>query len=262
MNQIGISHEKIKLLRNLKKKSQKNLVVVEGLGVLDIAIKNKIDIISIFYCDELIYSDDAIKIKDKCIKLANETYEISKKTYESIADKDNSGGLIAITKYNALDIDKVDFNKHNLILVLNGIELPGNLGTIYRSAYASNIDLIINVDNITDIYNPKFISSSRGVLFGIPTINTTYEEVQEVLLNNNYRILLGEPLLGTSYHNFNYEGKIAIVVGSERFGINKNWYDHKHEKIYIPMKDDMKSINVGVAASILMYEASINKGKI
>lgn len=262
MQKVGISHQIIKTIRKLKRKSINNLLVIEGLGVMEMAIKNPLEVKAFIYCDELIYSEEAILIKEKYEHIAENVYMVSKKTYISIADKDNSGGFIAIVKHNTLDIDEVDLNNYNLVLILNGLELPGNMGSIYRTCYASKVDLIINVDCITDISNPKFVTSSRGVFFDIPTVNSTYEIVQKKLLEADYRILLAEPVLGKSYHGFNYDGKVAIVVGSERFGINENWYANRNEKIFIPMCDNIKSLNVGVAASILIYEAAIKKGKV
>lgn len=262
MQKIGISHQVIKSIRKLKKKSSDSLLVIEGLGVMEMAIQNKIEVKAFLYCGELIHSEEAFKVKEQYEAVADHTYEITKKTYDYICDKDNSAGFIAVVKQNLLKIEEVDFKALNFVLILNGLELPGNLGSIYRTAYATNVDLIINADCVTDICHPKFVTSSRGVFFGLPTVNTTYEIIQTKLLDNNFRILLAEPELGQSFHGFNYDDKIAIVVGSERFGINKNWYQNQHEKVYIPMRDNIKSLNVGVAASILIYEAAIQKGKI
>jgi len=262
MQKISISHSIIKTIRKLKKKSHPNLIVIEGLSILEIAIQTHIDIEAFIYCEELIYSDDAIKLKAHYESSAKNVYSVSKKTYESVADKENSAGFIAIVNYQPQSIESVDFAKKNFVLVLNGLELPGNMGSIYRTAYAINVDLVMIVDCQTDVTSPKFIASSRGVFFDVPTIKCDYETAQKILLNNNYRIVLAEPELGTSYNHFNYDGKIAIVVGSERYGINKNWYSNPNEKVFIPMRENMKSLNVGIAASILLYEAATKKDKI
>ncbi len=262
MEKISISHQIIKMIRKLKKKSINELLVIEGLGVMELAIKSLTEVKAFIYCDELIYSDEALALKKKYEHITANVYSVSKKTYISIADKDNSGGFIAIVKHQTLDINAINLDDYNFIVVLNALELPGNMGSIYRTSYAAKVDLIINVDCITDITSPKFVTSSRGVFFDIPTVNATYDVVQQKLLEHNYRILLAEPELGKSYHKFNYDGKIAIIVGSERFGINPSWYSNTNEKIYIPMREGMKSLNVGVAASILIYEAAIQKEKI
>lgn len=262
MQKISISNPIIKSIRKLKKKSHDNLILIEGLGILEMALKTKIDVKAFVYCDELIYSDEAIRVKEAYEKISGHVYAISEKIYKSIADKDNSGGFMAIVKYEPLDIKDVDFAKKDFILVLNGLELPGNMGSIYRTSYAANVDLVMIVDCLTDTSNPKFVTSSRGVFFDVPTTMCSYEVAQKKLLDNGYRVILAEPEMGISYNNFNYDGKIAIVVGSERYGINKEWYSNPNEKVFIPMREDIKSLNVGVAASILLYEAATQKGKV
>ncbi len=261
MKEIAKSSEKIKNLKKIKDKSIDSLMVVEGLDVIKEVIENDIEILECFFNENELREDAQILLK-KCQKRCENNYKISLKTFESIREKDNSIPIILIVKYALLSLNKIDKNKHKLIIVNDGLELPGNLGTIYRSAYASGVDLIINVDCITNIYKTKFISSSRGTIFSIPTINAKYEEVQNKLLNLGYDICLCEPENGISFKNYNYSNDTVIVVGSERFGINKKWYNNKHSKIFIPMKKGINSINVSVAASIIMFDAGIKKGRI
>ena len=111
------------------------------------------------------------------------------------------------------------------------------------------------------MHNPKITSSSRGCNLLIPTAIASYEEAQQWLLENNYDIYLGEPNLGKDYQSYDYQNNIAIVVGNERFGINEEWYNNKHIKVFIPMFGSNNSLNVGVAASILVYEATMQRKK-
>lgn len=259
MLNISYSHEVIKKIKSLKNKSFNDLIVVEGLSILEIVCKLNIKIEEFVYCYEEEFSKEAMSTREKCEKLSKNVYTASRKVIESIKEKNNSIGMIAIIKYNYYSVNYIDINKHKFILINDGIEIPGNLGTIYRSAYATGLDLIINVDCKTDISKSKFISSSRGCMFYIPTINTTYDEVQKFLIENNYRIILCEPNQKNYYHEFDYSGNIALIVGSERFGINKGWYNNSHEEVSIPMKGDLNSINVGVAASLILYQAAIDR---
>jgi TrmH family RNA methyltransferase len=253
---IGISHPIIKEIRDYKKRpNNSKMLIIEDLFTLELRYKYNFKVITFLFCDELIFSDNAKKIKSFYLGISEKTFSISEKTYHLISEKENAVGMMAVVELELRDLNKIDINKNQFILVTDGIEIPGNLGTIFRTADAVNVDLIINVDSRTSIYNPKTIISSRGMCLKVPFINTTYEEAQKFLLDNNYRIFLGEPELGMDYSKVDYNGNIAIVIGSERFGINKNWYDNEHEEIYIPMYGEMKSLNVGVATSILLYEA-------
>lgn len=259
--EVSKNNEKVKELKKLKNKNINNQMVVEGLDIIWEVINNSIEILSVFYNDQNL-SEEAEKVLKECIKRTNNIYEISMKTFESIREKENSVPIILIIRFKELSLEDINSNKYKTIIINNGIELPGNLGTIYRSAFASGIDLIINVDCVTNIYKEKFMFSSRGTIFSVPTINASYEEVQQKLLELNYDILLCEPEEGVSYNDYQHSDKTAIVVGSERFGINKKWYDYKHSKIFIPMKKGINSINVSVAASIIMFDTMIKKGKL
>lgn len=261
MQEISKSNEEIKNLKKLKNKGIDNLMVVEGLDVIKEALLHDIEIIKVFYNDEYL-KDETLEVLKKCIQKSRESYKISIKTFESLCEKENAVPIILIVKYNELSLNDIDTQKHKLIIVNDRVELPGNLGTIYRSAYASGVDLIINVDPVTTIYKEKFLASSRGTVFSIPTINTTYSEAQKILLNKGYDICLCEPELGKSYKEYEFKDNCALVVGNERFGINENWYKNKNSKIFIPMKSGINSINVSVAASIIMFDAGIKKCKI
>ena len=158
------------------------------------------------------------------------------------------------------EVKKVVGNKE-FLMILDHLEIPGNIGTIYRTLDSINCDGVILVDSISKINNEKITSSSRGCNLIIPTISDTYQNVLKYLLDNNYEIFLGEPKLGLDYQEYNYKGKIAIVVGNERFGINQDWYNHKSTKVFIPMEGSQNSLNVSVAASILAYEAYMKRKK-
>lgn len=233
------------------------LIFVDDLSVLSLANRYQLEIDSFIYCDELEYHDDTKKLIEVLESKSKESYTISKSTFDSIKQKGNSAGLMAVIKNNIVSLDKL--KKHDYLVVCDHLEIPGNLGTIYRTMDSADVHGMILVDSITKPTNPKLTSSARGCNLLIDTANTSYNEALEWLLENNYTIYLGEPNLGKSYKDYNYNGKIAIVVGNERFGINPDWYNHKHEKVFIPMFGSNNSLNVGVAASILIYEATMNR---
>ena len=138
---------------------------------------------------------------------------------------------------------------------------PGNMGTIIRSMDATNFDALISINPNTKLNNPKLVHSARGMNLVIPQLECSYEECQKFIESNNFTPYLGEPILGLSYDETKYNDKLAIVVGSERYGITPDWYNHKNEKVFIPMYGIMGSLNVGVAASILMFEVKQQKNR-
>jgi len=255
---IGKNHEAYLKIKNaLKKNTNKNLTISDDLQVLKIALDYDLEIETLLYCDEIDYHDDTKELLNKLIIKANESYEISLTNYNSIALKENHAGIIASIKLKEYNLN--DLKNKEFIFVLDRLEIPGNIGTIYRTLESIKCDAVILVDPVSKINNEKITSSSRGCNLIIPTISTNYQDALNYLLNNNYDIFLGEPKLGLSYQEYDYKNKVAIVVGNERFGINPDWYNHKNKKVYIPMEGSQNSLNVSVAASILAYEAYMKR---
>ena len=143
---------------------------------------------------------------------------------------------------------------------MDGLENPGNVGTILRTADAAGFDAVLAVDLRTHINGSKCVSASRGMVFKLPVLNCGFETAANALAKNGFTVYLGEPEQGRRYDQTDYAKKTALVVGAERFGINQQWFSRAHERIYIPMQGSMTSLNVGVAASLLMYEVFRQKG--
>ena len=217
--------------------------------------------INVIYFNVLVIFDETKLLLDNLFSVSNEVYEVSKKVYMDLVDKDNAQGIVCLIHKPNLTFDEIDVKKHKFILVNDGIELPGNLGTLVRTCDATNVDLIINVNERTKFNNNKVIQSSRGMVLFKDLISATYEEVQQKLLELDYDIFLGEPVLGKSYDEYDYKGNVAIVIGNERYGIDPRWYESKHKKVFIPMEGLMGSLNVSVAGSILLFEALKNRRK-
>lgn len=232
-----------------------NITVSDDLQILEIVNNKNLEIELLFFSYDVEYQDKTKELLNSLINKAKRSFQISNKMYQQLSLKENHAGIIAAIK---LPIDEDIYNKEFLI-VLDHLEIPGNIGTIYRTLDSVKADGVILVDSISKVNNPKITSSSRGCNLIIPSAQESYNDALNKLLKNNYTIFLGEPMLGLNYQEYDYSGKIAIVVGNERFGINPDWYNHNHKKVYIPMEGNQNSLNVGVAASILAYEAYMKR---
>ena len=257
---ISKSHEKFKEMKSLLKSSkQNNITATDDLQVLEIALKYNLKINLLLYSKENIFKDETINLLNNLIDVAKESYEISEASYKALETKENHAGIVAAIEIPKYNLD--DFKNKDFIVVLDKLEIPGNVGTIYRTLDSIKCDGVIIVDPVTKINNPKITSSSRGCNLIIPTLELSYDDAQKFLLDNNFDIYLGEPLLGKNYKEYNYDTKTALVVGNERFGINENWYNNKNKKVFIPMVGNQNSLNVAVAASIISYEIFMKKKK-
>ncbi len=254
MERINKQHDKYKLIKNyIKSNNHNGYTVTDDIEIINLALDKNIEIELTLYAFDAEYSDFANTVITKLKNKSNEIYEISKSTYDSLKLKDNHQGIICVLKLNTYAFD--DFKNKEFLVVLDHLEIPGNVGTIYRTLDSINASGVIIVDPITKVDNNNVTSSSRGCNLLIPTITSTYSDTLKYLLDNDYDIYLGEPVLGKSYKEYDYTGKIAIVVGNERFGINPDWYNHKSKNVFIPMEGTQNSLNVSIALSVLAYEA-------
>ncbi len=265
MKPIGKDHEIIKTLRRHKKQGfMPGLLVCDELGVLEKYIgaehAAKMPLKTLLVCEELVTSDYAKGILDELAPKASDVFAVSAKIYELLAEKKNSGGLLGVFEWPELTLDELFQSEYRNIIVIDGLENPGNVGTILRTADAAGFDAVIAVDLKTHINGSKCVSASRGMVFQIPVLETDCETAIAGLAEAGYVIYLGEPEEGERYDQTVYAEKCALVVGSERFGVNDRWFSGPHRRVYIPMSGSMSSLNVGVAASILMYEIKRQKG--
>ena len=256
--QIAKNSEIIKEFKNIIKNVNKypNITVSDDLQVLRIVYEYNLKIDTLLYVDKE-YHEDTLELLENLKKISNNVYEISESTYSSIALKENHVGIIASIIMNKYTFE--DFKSKEYLVVLDSLEIPGNIGTIYRTLESINVDGLILVNPITKVNNLNVTASSRGSSLIIPTISSSYEDTLKYLLDNNYDIYLGEPELGKDYQEYDYKGKVALVFGNERFGINPDWYNHKHLKVFIPMVGRQNSLNVGVATSVVAYEAYMKR---
>lgn len=259
MQNIGTSHQ---IIKNIKHNvyTKQGYFVVDDLFILSLPECQQSNVLLCILCPEEITSTEANEIAEY-YKNNFTTYSVSKKTYDTIASKQNCAGILVITQ---IPNNPPILNDNHTILVCDGLENSGNIGTILRTADASNIDLVIFTNTKAKINDIKTIRASRGTIFTtsfliIDNITDTISYLNE----NNSHIIICEPEQGTNFHQFDYSGNIALIVGSERYGVDPTWFQQINNKyIKIPMKSNVGSLNVGVATSIIAYAAQIAKNKI
>lgn len=231
----SLNNEKIKYLTKLNQKKYRNdTFLVEGKHLVEEAYKKNLVKLLIVLEDYKLDNVDTIKV----------SYDVMKKI--SLTDTP--------PKIMAEVIKKEDKKIGNKVIILDDITDPGNLGTIIRSAVAFNFDTVILSNNTTDLYNPKVIRATEGMLFNINVIRDNLLNIIPKLKEEKYFILGTKVTNGkdiTKYHSIN---KIALIMGNETRGMNNDLDNLCDDYIYIKMNNKCESLNVGVSASILMYE--------
>ena len=240
----------LKLQEKSRERKKQQLFIIEGKREVELAFKSDFEIESLLFISQ--------KIEHQYLKQFNakEVIEITSEVYQKIAYRESTEGIIAIAKSKYIDLKSLTFkNKHPLILVLEGIEKPGNIGAMIRTADAANIDAVILADPKTDQYNPNVIRSSVGGVFTKNIVISSSKDIIAFFKKNDIKMYAATLQNSNLYTNQNYTEASAIIVGTEAKGLTQIWRDHSSKNINIPMQGEIDSMNVSVAAAIILFEA-------
>lgn len=189
-----------------------------------------------------------------------ERYTVSSKTFEKLSEKPNSDGIIVLATLNLRDKNQFLPQNESVVLVLDGIEIPGNIGTMLRMCDGAGVEAVFICNRKARLTHPKLIRSSQGAVLTVPMYEfETEKECYDLLNKKGYTVYLADTRAEKNYCECNYPNRTAFVMGSERYGISRKWYEFKHEMVSIPMYGKCDSLNVGVAATVLVYEATVKK---
>ncbi len=246
----------IKQLVQLKDKSRERkktgLFLIEGEREISLAIKGDYAIETILFVPELCSESQLNNLTTQ-----QQTHiEISKDVYQKLAYRDTTEGIIAVAKSKPHELSLLQFtSKKPLILVAEAPEKPGNIGALLRTADAANVDAVIIANPKTDLYNPNIIRSSVGCLFTNTIAVGSTSEIIRFLQENNINMYCAALQASVAYHTQDFTTALALVVGTEDTGLSSEWLSNSTQNIIIPMQGEIDSMNVSVAAGILIFEA-------
>jgi TrmH family RNA methyltransferase len=181
---------------------------------------------------------------------------VNQNVYNKISYRSSTEGIIALAEEKNHKLEKLKFKSTTpIIMILDGIEKPGNIGALLRTSDAAKVDAVFIVNQKTDLYNPNIIRSSIGCLFSNQIILSNTKETIDFLNKTKIKILSTSLTASKQYQKINYKQACAIVLGSEDKGISKEWYSQSNELIYIPMEGHIDSLNVSNSGAIIIYEA-------
>ncbi|WP_439129583.1 TrmH family RNA methyltransferase [Polaribacter sp.] len=242
----------LKLQEKSRERNKKSLFIIEGKREITIAIAAKYQFDSILFFEELISESEISAMFHENINLI----KISKEVYQKVAYRNSTEGIIAIAKTKDFSLDNIVFKNDNpLILVAESVEKPGNIGAFLRTADAANVDAVLIANPKSDLYNPNIIRSSVGCIFTNQIAVGTSEEIVSFLIKNNINMYATTLQNSNAYFKENYRKPTAIVVGTEATGLTAIFRDKATQNINIPMQGKIDSMNVSVAAAIVLFEA-------
>ncbi len=243
---------KIKNLLLLQEKSkarrEQGLFVVEGRRELEHCLEGGFEIRSLFVCPEI--AGENIPGAEQAT-----IFEIPEQLYRKVAYRESTEGIIAEVAYKERTLEELNLPENPLIVVLESVEKPGNLGAVLRSADAAGADAVLIGDPLTDLYNPNLIRASIGAVFTVPVIAESSARIIEFLKGRGIQILTAQLQDSSFYYDMDMRRGTAIVMGTESTGLSPVWRKAADAHIRIPMLGRLDSLNVSVSAAILLFEA-------
>lgn len=242
-------------LRERKHRNRRSRFLIEGLREIEHAIRAGFELPDLYYCPEFFSTGPhAAFIKEQKSGGHYRIVRLSEKAFQKASHRENPDGLIAI---GVQQNDRLsDFNppEQALILILEGIEKPGNLGAILRSADGAGVDAVILVDCAPDLYNPNTIRSSQGLLFALPVLSTDRTTLSAWLEKQAIECCATTPSSQKVHWEADFRRSIALILGSESDGLSHYWLERSSQTIRIPMAGQADSLNVAAATAVCLYE--------
>lgn len=241
----------LQLQDKARARKKEGLFLIEGLREIELAHAGAYQLETIVFCSDILPFERLTPYIDthtQCI-------EISREVYQKLAYRDSTEGVIALAQMKMHHLDQLQLPANPLILVAEATEKPGNIGAMLRTADAAHIDAVIIANPKTDLYNPNIIRSSVGCLFTNQIAMATTEDTIAFLQQKNIRTYAATLQNSCSYHTQDYTTPTAFIVGTESTGLTESWRNSSTQNIIIPMSGTIDSMNVSVAASILLFEA-------
>ncbi|MCG9793235.1 TrmH family RNA methyltransferase [Flavobacterium algicola] len=243
------------LQEKAKTRKQTGTFIIEGKREIEIAIKGGYSIQTVLFFPEICSETEAQKV----VKAAD-FIEINKDIFQKLAYRDTTEGILAVAEIKSMNLSDLKLSENPLILIAEAPEKPGNIGALLRTADAANLDAVIIANPKSDLYNPNIVRSSVGCLFTNQIATGTTAEIINFLQQKKINFYCATLQNSTSYHTQDFTTPTALVVGTEATGLTQEWRDAATQNIIIPMQGEIDSMNVSVAAAILIFEAKRQRG--
>lgn len=247
----NIKIKNILALEKARERKRQNTFIIEGLKELSLAVEGGYKISSVFFCPEIVSAETVLAI----VTRENLLIPVQQSVFEKIAYRDSTGGIIALAEQKNHSLKDIQLSNNPLVLILESVEKPGNLGAILRTADAAKVDAVIICDPQTDFYNPNVIRSSVGCIFTTQVASANSQDTIEWLKTAHIQILATYLKASKPYYEVDFNPPSAIIMGTESIGLSDEWVKNSDLNIIIPMQGKIDSMNVSTAAAVIVFEA-------
>lgn len=256
--EIGPQHQRVRrvldLLRNTRPNPDRRFVA-EELWACNALLDAGTEVETFFWCPQAAYSDEAQLRARQLAARATDTFRVSERTFARMSERDRPDGLLSIARLPRWDPDTLPLDRSSLVVVTDGMEIPGNLGTLLRSMDAAAADALLMVNRRTRLTHPKVFRASHGMVLTVPSLDfDSVGECADWLADRGFGVLLADSGAHANHTTVDYPERTALVLGAERFGLSREWAG-RGTTVTLPMRGRADSLNVSVAASILLFTA-------
>lgn len=230
-----------------------NVFVVEGIR------ENQRALLSGFEPEWIFYDENHHNQNDIIVSLEGISpiiHECTAEVFSKIALRSGVPNWVGLYRRKDSTLDDVNWSRDPLVVVLEAIEKPGNLGAILRSASAAKVDAVLLADSVVDVYHPQAIRNSLGGFFDVPILSGTSPEIIDLLKSKQIPLMVTTLEGATPHYEVNLKNGCAVVMGAEDQGVTQTWLENADERIKIPMGGVVDSLNVSVAAAVMLFEAN------
>lgn len=242
-------------LRTRRDRDATGLTLVDGAREVRRALEAGVEVSEVFVCEPLLAGEDARAALDALAAAGTTVTTTSEAAFAKVAFGDRAEGLVAVVRTPSLELAGLDLPAAPLVVVVEGVEKPGNLGAVLRSADGAGVDAVIAASPRTDLANPNAIRASAGTFFAVPQAAAATDDVIAWLRGRGIRIVAARVGAPRAYTDADLRGPVALAVGAESDGLTAAWDGDGIEAIALPMHGVADSLNVSVTAAILAYEA-------
>jgi TrmH family RNA methyltransferase len=242
-------------LHHARDRAEQGRFAIDGIREIGRAIEGGTEVLEAFACEELLASDEATALVERLEAADVPVWQVDRDLFAKVAYGARHEGLVAIARLPEFPLAALKLPADALVAVLVGIEKPGNVGAVLRSADGAGVSAVVVADGGTDLLNPNTIRASLGTVFTVPIAVATGAETLAWLREQGVTIYAARPDAEQNYGMADFAGPTAIVLGSEAEGLGADWHVPDVRPIKLPMHGAADSLNVSAAAAVLLYEA-------